>query len=62
MNDLKPCPFCGKAITGNQPYWDDFDTDDVYYVIRCGYCGAMIFSDDRTETIESWNRRMGVKE
>lgn len=59
MTELKPCPFCGKAITGNQPYYETFDTDDDYYVIRCAYCSAMIFREDRTETIEAWNRRMG---
>ena len=26
---LKPCPFCGFDKFDNQPYWDDFDTDDV---------------------------------
>lgn len=58
MADLKPCPFCGHEITGEQPYWDDMDTCDDYWIIRCGYCGANVFSDDKLETIEAWNRRV----
>lgn len=56
--ELKPCPFCGHEITGKQPYADDLDTCDMYYIIKCGYCGATIYSDNRKETIETWNRRV----
>lgn len=55
--ELKPCPFCGHKISGNQPYWDDMDTYDVYWIIRCGYCGALIFDEDKNTVIRSWNTR-----
>ena len=57
MTDLKPCPFCGRKIEGKQPYWDPMDSDDDYYIIRCGYCGAMMYEDDPDAVIASWNRR-----
>ena len=59
--ELKPCPFCGCIIEGEQPYVDDFDTDDDYWVIKCGYCNAMIYDNlDRNEVIRKWNQRARI--
>lgn len=58
MTELKPCPFCGHKIPENQPFWDDFDSDDVYYVIKCGWCGVMMYDQDKDELISNWNERV----
>lgn len=57
MTELKPCPFCGHKIEGRQPHWSPMETDDDYYVIKCGYCGAMIYDEDYDTVIILWNRR-----
>ena len=54
--ELKPCPFCGHKISA--PYWEDFGTDDSYYVIECGYCGAMMYDNDEDEVVDLWNSRV----
>jgi len=59
MTDLKPCPFCGHdAMIGAE----DLDTYDMYWVIRCGYCGAMMYDDseDKSWIVERWNKRTVV--
>ena len=53
---LKPCPFCGHKIN-NQPYWDDFESADDYWVISCPYCGAMIYDQEKNVVIDLWNQR-----
>lgn len=56
MIDLKPCPFCGHDVP--PPYYDDLDTDDDYYVIKCPYCGVMMYEDNVEFLIVNWNRRV----
>lgn len=58
MTILKPCPFCGCEIKDRQPYWDDLDTDDDYYVIRCPRCLVMMYDEDYETVIENWNKRV----
>lgn len=57
MTDLKPCPFCGGKINNQQPYWDDFGSDDDYWVISCPFCGAMIYDQEKDYVIALWNTR-----
>lgn len=57
MTDLKPCPFCGHKITGNEPHWDDLGTDDDYYVIRCHFCMVLMYDETPELVIEKWNKR-----
>ena len=56
MTDLKPCPFCGYDVS--PPYYDDLGTDDEYYVIKCPYCGVMMYEDNEKFLIANWNRRV----
>lgn len=51
---LKPCPFCGhKAICDCE-----YPEDDEYWVVKCGYCCAMTYSDDKKDAIRLWNTRV----
>lgn len=73
MNELKPCPFCGKKVElikeplwhGSHGYYGCYD-----YVVKCRnpecrcqiYLGKnnTIYYDDETaqrNAIEAWNRR-----
>ena len=73
MNDLKPCPFCGKKVVLiKEPLWNG--SHGYYgcyeYVVKCRnpecqcqvYLGKndTIYRDDETaqkNAIEAWNRR-----
>ena len=71
MDNLKPCPFCGRKIWLN-PYKIDHRIDDIVifqWSIFCdasyhrGGCGAMCgYHDTKEEAIEAWNRRAGEDE
>ena len=55
MEELKPCPFCGKyPLT----VVDD-ETTEVKFGVKCFYCGGSIPPEKDTlqEAIEAWNRR-----
>lgn len=57
MTELKPCPFCGHEVKG--PVLEDWDSADDYWVIRCGYCGGMMYDQVRWVVVDSWNTRVG---
>lgn len=55
MSDtLLPCPRCGGAAVGDEPYPGDYDTGGIH----CDDCGYWTGEDmDRDEAIEWWNTR-----
>lgn len=49
--ELKPCPFCGRAVI-------HFETTYHQHCVRCTECGiGTDFSDDEKVVIDKWNRR-----
>ena len=76
MNELKPCPFCGRHGTVN--VFDRNEMEGVrkgeegynahaFYTVccntvegGCGACGGYYY--DKNQTIRAWNRRAGEVE
>lgn len=59
MNEIKPCPFCGKRVD----VWQN-DGYGTVRVIECRDCRVrFVFAHDRSETLQdlakNWNRRAG---
>ena len=54
MDNLKPCPFCGKY-----PQTVVDDETDGKFGVKCFACGGSIYPEKDTlqEAIEAWNRR-----
>ena len=59
MNELKPCPFCGKRVQLNGNITNE---KAPFYFFACHGCGAAV-NFPRGETaerlLEQWNRRVG---
>ena len=54
--NLKLCPFCGHEAKLGFAWIGDIDE---YHIVQCGYCGALVYSDqDEAEVIRNWNRRV----
>lgn len=56
MNEIKPCPFCGRQAD----YWEDNQYSDRH-VIECLSCGAHKRSEYGYDSVlKDWNRRFDV--
>lgn len=63
MNELKPCPFCGKEAElwfEFVPYQTEYEYEEInLYHCGCAYCGIQSSVPwDKREAIEAWNRRV----
>ena len=54
MNELLPCPFCGKtAHLGHR----DGGKYDKYFLVMCDFCYARTVGETDAEAIAAWNNR-----
>lgn len=60
MNELKPCPFCGRNTT----HVDRYQCDDEWWAyVECIECMAIgPIAKLKQQAIDAWNRREGEKE
>lgn len=72
MDELKPCPFCGKQVEliywdeehQNEKKWEPCDEEEgvIFPIVRCYECDATFVFDTPYGTgksvIEAWNRRI----
>jgi len=60
MDELKPCPFCGK-----RPKIGSLDGDEQNWAIWCPVCNISfetgINGNTKEELIKKWNTRKGEK-
>lgn len=72
MQDLKPCPFCGRNVELEEREFDDFagslytNTMSMIECEECGIamkrypkCGYGTTEEQKKELINAWNRRAG---
>lgn len=67
MNELRPCPFCGKRASlnlskdGGKQYFDEdgyVQYTDFIYLVSCEFCFTKTGNYARTaDAIAAWNRR-----
>lgn len=61
MEELKPCPFCGRSADISEKFIPDLD-GELYpaYFPHCVICDANMNSEFETEqeAIKAWNRRV----
>ena len=59
MEELKPCPFCGKEKESLRQYYDD----KYGYTVACVYCGGKVASHiSSKQAINVWNTRQAARE
>lgn len=62
MEELKPCPFCGKSVAVLSNAQEELEVCNNYVMVVCAFnrggCGAATgFYNSEQEAIEHWNRR-----
>ncbi len=53
LNDLLPCPFCGKKAIIYETY-----NDSDEWIIQCIECNVLLLPDDKESNIKLWNTRI----
>ena len=56
MNELKPCPFCGRI-----PMLDHCYANDWFVRCKCGIAQDILYRQKRS-AIQAWNRRKDLKD
>ena len=71
MDDLKPCPFCGKppdreygagTVFNPDSYWDSGMRGEEYGFVMCSNCGVILKADSLKEAIDRWNQRKRTRQ
>ena len=60
MDEIKPCPCCGRGSDVVGFYRDPFDGyqgDCGQYHIQCAECGLTIKRKTKEQAVEAWNAR-----
>lgn len=56
MEELKPCPFCGREA--RIMLEEEDRPDDSFHNIYCTNCGVQFWVKSKSQAIEAWNRRV----
>lgn len=61
MDDLKPCPFCGRELLDVLSYdpYDGYQGDCSSVIVKCVNCRATVQGKTIAEATATWNRRAG---